>query len=168
MAEDNKSRAFRYFAEIEGWSKHPGSRALYYLFIPVFFFGLLGLIWMIPFPEIGLLKKYGYHIFLNWASIYIAIVIYYYLRLIPLLSYMVLLSIGVMSYLIVQLEYQEMAGGPAVWLVCLVLMLISLFSLWIGTRIEKNSPSGRQFLSFLLHGPVWLWHLIFKKLNVRH
>lgn len=168
MAEENKVKAERYFGEIAGWSHHPGSRALYYLFIPLFSFGLLGLIWMIPFPEIALLKKYGYDIFLNWASIFIAIVIYYYLRLIPLLSYMVLLSIGLMSYLIVQLEYQEQAGGQAVWLICLVLMLLSLLILWIGTKFEKNPPSFGQFLRFLVHGPVWLWHLLFRKLNVRH
>lgn len=148
MAGKDLRKADQYFSEIEGWSKHPGSRALYYLFIPIFFFGLLGLIWMIPFPEIALLKKYGYHIFVNWASIYIAIVIYYYLRLIPLLSYMVLLSIGVMSYLIVQLEYQEMAGGPAVWLICLVLMLISQFILWIGTRMENTPPTPDSFSVF--------------------
>ncbi len=168
MAEESVRKVDRYFAGFAGWSQHSGSRTLYYLFIPVFFFGLLGLIWMIPFPEIALLKKYGYHLFVNWASIFIAILIYYYLRLIPMLSYMVLLSIGVMSYLIVQLEYREQAGGSAVWLICLVLMLVSLLILWIGSRLETKPPSIREFLSFLVHGPIWLWHLLFEKLRIRH
>lgn len=156
----------RYFAEFAQLSQHPGHRAVQYLLIPVFSFALLGLIWMIPFPEIAFLKKHGYHIFLNWGSFFIAIVVYYYLRLAPTLSYAVLASIGVMSYLIVQLEYIEQGGGPAVWAVCALLLVSSLVLLWIASRAESRPVPFRSFLRLLAHGPIWLWHFVFIKLKI--
>lgn len=156
----------RYFAEFDSWSQHSGNRSLQYLFIPIFSFAVLGLIWMIPFPEIQFLKKHGYDIFLNWASIFIAIVIYYYLKLVPTLSYAVLVSIGVMSYFIVQLEYWEQRGGPAVWIVCLALLILSFAVLWIGHQKEEKPAPFTSFLKLLAHGPIWLWHFAFKSLKL--
>ena len=168
MAKEEERKPVKYFDQIAGWAKHPGSRSLYYLFLPVFFFGFLGTIWMIPFPEIDFLKENGYHIYLNWASFLIAILIYCYLKIVPMLSYMVLLSIGAMSYLIVQLEYYEQNGGIAAWMIFLLLFLISLLILWVGTRAEENKPSLQQFLMFLFVGPLWVWHLVFKYFKIKH
>src|SRR5690606_7015668 len=80
-----------------------GSEFVYILSIILLFFGIMGLIWMIPFPELDFLVSLNMQNFLNWGSFYIAIVIYFYLRLAPTLSYAVLFTIGVMSFLIVQL-----------------------------------------------------------------
>ena len=165
-AESGERKVDRYFSEFASMSQHPGHRALQYLFIPLFSFGLLGLIWMIPFPEIAFLKKHGYHIFLNWGSFFIAVVVYYYLRLAPTLSYAVLVTIGVMSYFIVQLEYVEAAGGPAVWMVCGLLMILPFLILWLGSRAESRPVPFREFLKMLVHGPIWLWHFVFRKLRI--
>lgn len=154
-----------HFALLSRYSAHPGNRALQYLFIPVFSFAILGLVWMIPFPEIGFLKRHGYHIFLNWGSIFIAVVVYYYLRLAPTLSYAVLLSIGVFSFLIVQLEYVERDGGPAAWLVFLVLLVLSFLILWFGKSPEKEKMPFAHFLKLLLIGPIWLWSFVFKRMG---
>jgi hypothetical protein len=168
MAKEEVKEVNRNFIEINSWAKNPQIRILYYLFIPIFFFGLLGSIWMIPFPEIAFLKSRGFDIYLNWASIFIAVLIYIYLKLVPMLSYMILLSIGLMSYLIVQLEYYEQAGGTAAWIIFFVLFLIGLTVLWLGTRSEPNKPSTTQFFKFLGLGPMWVWHIIFTKFKIKH
>lgn len=156
----------RYFEEFASVSKQPGNQSLQYLFIPIFSFAVLGLIWMIPFPEIEFLKRHGYHIFLNWGSFFIAFVIYYYLRLAPTLSYAVLFSIGVFSYIIVQLEYWEQSGGLPVWMVCTGLLVLSSLILWIGNRQEQKPATFKQFLKLLAHGPIWLWHFVFNYLKI--
>lgn len=154
-----------HFAVLSRYSADPRNRLIQYVFIPVFAFAILGLVWMVPFPEIGFLKKHGYDIFLNWGSVFIAIVVYYYLRLAPTLSYVVLLTIGVFSFLIVQLEYVERDGGPAAWLVFLVLLVLSVLALWIGKDREKEKMPFRHFLKLLLIGPIWLWSFVFKKMG---
>lgn len=154
-----------HFAVLSRYSADPRNRLIQYVFIPVFAFAILGLVWMVPFPEIGFLKKHGYDIFLNWGSVFIAIVVYYYLRLAPTLSYVVLLTIGVFSFLIVQLEYVERDGGPAAWLVFLVLLVLSVLALWIGKDREKEKMPFRHFLKLLLIGPIWLWSFVFKRMG---
>lgn len=159
-----------YYQEFEDRTQHPGVRALHFMFMPVFFFAVMGLIWMIPFPEIVFLKKHGYHIFLNWGSFFIAIVVYYYLRLAPIISYAVLFSIALMSFLIVQLEYAEAAGGMPVWWVCAILLIASTFILWLSGVKGGNRATFSLwgFIRLHAHGPLWLWHLIYTKYNVRH
>src|SRR5690606_32145606 len=155
-----------YFETFDRQFQHPVNRVIQYLAIPVFSFAVLGLVWMIPFPEIGFLKRNGYDTFLNWGSFFIAGLIYYYLRLATTLSYAVLLTVGVFSFFIVRLEYVEQAGGPAVWGVCALLLFASFLALYVGKRMEKNPVSFSGFLRLLALGPIWLWHFVFKKLNI--
>jgi len=146
--------------------QHPVNRLIQYTALPVFSFAVLGLVWMIPFPEIGFLKKYGYDTFLNWGSFFIAGFIYYYLRLATTLSYAMLLTVGILSFFIVRLEYIEQAGGPSVWWVCALLLFASFLALYLGKRMEENPVSFSSFLRLLALGPIWLWHFVFKKLNI--
>ncbi|MFZ4262713.1 hypothetical protein ACFRAE_11765 [Sphingobacterium sp. HJSM2_6] len=140
-----------------------GNYLAYAIFMILFFFGLMGLIWMIPFPKLTILERMNAQTFLNWGSFFIAIVIYCYLRLAPTLSYAVLFSIGIMSYFIVQLEYVERDGGPTVVLVTSILMLIGLIGLWFSAN--KQNVTINQFTKLLTYGPVWLWSKVFTKLN---
>ena len=155
-----------YFETFNQQYQHPVNRMIQWVAIPVFTFGVIGLVWMIPFPEIAFLKKHGYDTFVNWGSFFIAALVYYYLRMAPTLSYVMLVTIGVFSFFIVQLEYVEQAGGPAVWSVCACLMMASLLALYLGKGMERVAVPFRSFLQLLLLGPIWLWHFAFKKLNL--
>ncbi|SEL84537.1 DUF962 domain-containing protein [Parapedobacter koreensis] len=161
-----KRKVDAYFETLDKAYQHPANRVIQWVAIPVLFFAVLGLVWMIPFPEITFLKKHGYDMFLNWGSFLIAAIIYYYLRLAPTLSYAVLFTIGIFSFFIVQLEYIEQRGGPAVWLVCMTLLLVSFIVLYWGRSMERTAPPFRSFLQLLALGPIWLWHVVFKKLNI--
>lgn len=155
-----------YFEVLNDHSRHPVNRIIQYLFIPVFSFAVLGMIWMIPFPEIGFLKRLGYDTFVNWGSFFIAAMVYYYLRLAPTLSYAVLLTVGIFSFLIVQLEYLEQGGGPPVWSICALLLLVSLAALSLGQRLERPPLTVKGFLRLITLGPIWLWHFVFNKLRL--
>ncbi|MFC3199782.1 hypothetical protein ACFOET_19345 [Parapedobacter deserti] len=162
----SKRKVDVHFAALNQHYRHPANRVIQYMALPVFFFAVLGLVWMIPFPEIAFLKARGYDTFLNWGSFFIAGFVYYYLRLAPTLSYAVLLTVGLFAFFIVQLEYIEQAGGPAVWLVCAILLLVALAALAVGKRMERYPVSMRSFLRLLALGPIWLWHFVFKRLNI--
>lgn len=144
-----------------------GNKILYAIFLALAFFGIMGLIWMIPFPQFDFLVNMKMHTFLNWGSFFIAVVIYSYLKLAPTLSYAILFSIAIMSYFIVQLEYVERDGGPTVILVCSILTVISMLALYLLTKKERNI-TGKEFINFLTLGPVWLWSKLFQKLKVKY
>jgi len=67
----------KYFAELDANFQDPTNRLIQAIFLPLLFFGIMGCIWMIPFPQFEFLVKLNWHTFLNWGSFFIAIVIYY-------------------------------------------------------------------------------------------
>lgn len=145
-----------------------GNKFAYALCLALAFFGLMGLVWMIPFPRLAFLEEMKMHTFLNWGSFYIAVLIYLYLRLAPTLSYAMLFSIGIMSFFIVQLEHVERAGGPAVWLLSLVLLLVGVAGAWILTRKERQPLAPADFWRLLSLGPIWLWSKVFVALKIKY
>ncbi len=132
------------------------------------FFGIMGLIWMIPFPQFEFLVKMNAHTFLNWGSFFIAIVVYCYLKLAPTLSYAVLFCIGIMSFFIVQLEYVERDGGPSVILVCSILAIVGLLIMFLVGNKNKDNQEASSFIKLLTIGPVWLWSKLFDKLKWKY
>lgn len=142
------------------------NEVIHWICVPLIVFSLLGLVWAIPFPYLEFLGKYNG--FVNWASFLIAFSIYYYYRLSPVMSYLMLLLIFAMSFFIVQLEKVEAAGGPALWLVCAVIFVLAWIGQFIGHKIEGKKPSFLEDVKFLLIGPIWLLHFICKKIGLRY
>ncbi len=153
----------RYFNEYAASHQNPTNVLIHWICVPLITFAVLGLIWAIPvqFHFLGKYKDY-----FNLASIVIGIVMYYYLKLSPTLSYAMLLTVGVFSFLIVQLEYWEQSGGLAFWLVCLIIFVVAWIGQFIGHKIEGKKPSFLSDLKFLFIGPLWLWSKLFKKVNI--
>ena len=132
------------------------------------FFGVMGLIWMIPFPQLGFLQRMEAQTFLNWGSFFIAVVIYAYLKLAATLSYAMLFTIGAMSYLIVQLEYVERDYGLPAWMVFAALAIIGSGVLYQHYRKEQPLKKSIPFTQVLTIGPIWLWSKVFQKLGWRY
>jgi hypothetical protein len=153
---------------LQSYATHIGEAARPWAVIGILllFFGLLGLVWMIPFPQLAFLQKMNMHLYLNWASFVIAFGIYYYLRVGPTLSYGVLLLLGVFSYGIVQIEYWTDRGGPAEWIVFLIVAVLGAICLAIAKRQLKQPISNRLWLGLIGHGPLWLWHFVFKRFKI--
>jgi uncharacterized membrane protein YGL010W len=146
--------------------QNPDNKLIHWICVPLIVFSILGLVWCIPFPYLGFLGKFnGY---LNWASFLIAFSIYYYYKLSPVMSYLMLLSVFVMSFFIVQLEKIEANGGPAVWLVCAVIFVLSWIGQFIGHKMEGKKPSFLEDVKFLLIGPIWLLHFVCRKIGLRY
>src|ERR1700754_868383 len=161
---DGGSRAVDiYFAKYAESHQNSTNEAIHFICIPLIVFSLMGLIWSIPFPYLKFLGSYN-GVF-NWASFLIAFSIYYYLKLSPVLSYIMLLVLFGFSYAIIQLEQWHKNGGPALWLICLIIFFIAWAGQFIGHKIEKKKPSFLDDIKFLLIGPIYLLHLILKKLG---
>ena len=146
--------------------QNPSNELIHWVCVPLIVFSLLGLVWSIPFPHLAFLGQYaGY---LNWASFLIAFSVYYYYTLSPVLSYLMLILICIMSGAIVGLEHWQNTGGPSLWLVCVVIFVLSWVGQFIGHKIEGKKPSFLDDVKFLLIGPIWLLHFICKKIGLRY
>lgn len=168
--EKNKAKVSRrpieiYFEDLD--NTFTGNKVIYAVFLALLFFGVMGLIWMIPFPQFQFLIKHNMQTFLNWGSFFIAIVVYSYLKLATTLSYAALMCISVMSFFIVQLEYVEMDGGPSVVLVCSIIVLLSGIGLFLTVKNEK-SVTLQNVVKFLTLGPIWLWSKVYNRFNIKY
>jgi uncharacterized membrane protein YGL010W len=146
--------------------QHPSNKLIHWICVPLIIFSLLGLVWSVPFPHLAFLGRYNG--FLNWASFLIAFSGYYYYRLSPVLSYMMILIVFAMALVVVQLEKWALAGGPAIWMVCGTIFIIAWTGQFIGHKIEGKKPSFLQDVKFLLIGPIWLLHYLCLKMGIRY
>lgn len=166
MKKTPKSQVDVLFDKYAESHQNPSNEIIHWICVPLIVFSILGLVWAIPFPHLGFLGKYnGY---LNWASFLIAFSIYYYYKLSPVMSYLMLLLLFGMSILVVQIEQAQANGGPALWLVCAIIFVLAWIGQIIGHKIEGKKPSFLEDVKFLLIGPIWLLHFICKKIGLRY
>ncbi|HEY0175049.1 MAG TPA: Mpo1-like protein [Pedobacter sp.] len=138
--------------------QHPSNKLIHWVCVPLIVWSILGLVWSIPFPHLAFLGRYNG--FLNWASFLIAFSGYYYYRLSPVFSYMMIIVIFAMALIIVQLEKWAATGGPALWLVCTIIFILGWTGQFIGHKIEGKKPSFLQEVKFLLIGPLWILNFL--------
>ncbi|MVN21038.1 DUF962 domain-containing protein [Mucilaginibacter arboris] len=130
------------------------------------YFGLLGLSWSIPFPHFNFLGQYNSYF--NWASFVIAFSIYYYSKLSPLLSYLMLFLALVFTYVISLLaSYQLKNGLIAVQFYFLILFVCGLVH-YLAYKTSGKSSTLKMELLFILIGPIWVFHFMLKKFNIRY
>ncbi|MXV53069.1 DUF962 domain-containing protein [Pedobacter sp. HMF7647] len=156
-----------YFDQYAESHHNPTNKLIHWICVPLIFFSICGLIWAIPFPYLNFLGKYNGYI--NWFSFVLAAVIYYYYRLSPVLSYAMLILIFVFSAGIVGLEKMNTLNGwLPMWVSCLIIFVVAWIGQFIGHKIEGKKPSFLTDLKFLLIGPAWLLHFLFKKAGIRY
>jgi uncharacterized membrane protein YGL010W len=127
------------------------NETIHWICVPLIVFSLLGLVWQIPFPHLDFLGQYNG--FLNWASFLIAFAMYYYFTLSPVLFFVMIWVIGLMSYGIVKLEHWQAAGGPAAWLVFAIIFVLAWIGQFIGHKIEGKKPSFLDDVKFFVNWP---------------
>lgn len=155
-----------YFDKYAESHHNPTNKLIHWICVPLIVFSIIGLVWSIPFPYIKFMGRYNG--FLNWASFLIAFTVYFYYRLSTILSYIMLLVLFAFSYIIIELDAWHQAGGPPLWLTCVIIFVGAWIGQFIGHKVEGKKPSFLDDLKFLLIGPIWLLHFILKKLSIKY
>jgi uncharacterized membrane protein YGL010W len=160
-ANSNETPAERYLNKYAVSHQDPINKVIHLLCVPLAMFGLFGLLWAIPFPNVKFLGIYnGYF---NWASFAIAIAVYYYLRISPMMSYAILFILLGFSYLIMTLLSWQTSGGPAMWLICVAVFVPSVCLMLYGNTREKTFAQYGLNLTSLPLAPA---HLLYKLLKI--
>ena len=127
------------------------------LAVPSIFFVTIGLIYVIPVPE--MIAKFD----ITFAHILAVPMLMYYFKLSgPIGAAMTLLTIAVFGG-ISALEMLDVS----VWQFSLVLFVVMWVLQFIGHKIEGKKPSFFDDLRFLLVGPAWWWMHLLKRLNIQ-
>tara|TARA_B100000809_G_scaffold264074_1_gene318919 strand:- start:3314 stop:3700 length:387 start_codon:yes stop_codon:yes gene_type:complete len=128
--------------------------------VPAITASLLGLLWSIPTPVFA-----EQQLLLNWATMFIALVLVYYLWLsIPLAVGMLLVTSGIVGLICLHQEYLSLQ----LWQTSLGIFVVAWIGQFIGHQVEGKKPSFFQDLQFLLIGPLWLLGFIYRRLGIKY
>lgn len=155
-----------YFDKFAATHQDKSNKVIYVIFIPLLLFSLVGLFWAIPFPHIKFLGAYNQDF--NWSSFFLAFLIYYYIRLSPMLAYPMLFIMLIMFYIVTRMDEWQKAGGVAVWMVAGTIFLISVVALYAGYKKEGKRLSFEYRRKNLTIAPLFLLSLVFKRLKIKY
>jgi uncharacterized membrane protein YGL010W len=136
------------------------NKRIHWICVPLIMFSLLGLLYSIPFPG-------GRTLWLNWAAVLVYGALFYYLRLSIPLFVGFLPVIGLMLWGNHQLAAIAGSVSGHVW-ISLAIFAFAWVGQFIGHHIEGKKPSFLKDLQFLLIGPAWLLHFIYKKWGISY
>jgi uncharacterized membrane protein YGL010W len=81
------------------------------------------------------------------------------------------LALGMMFFAAVCLAVAnliQLVSPVPLWLVCIVIFVLAWIFQFYGHKIEGKKPSFLKDVQFLLIGPAWLMHFIYKKLGLAY
>jgi uncharacterized membrane protein YGL010W len=144
--------------------QNPTNKLVHWFCVPVIFWTITALLWSVKLPA----DLPSLNTPLNAALIALTAVLFYYIFLSPPLSF----GMIVFSFLCLFLSFEaekllEPTGFP-LWALALILFVLAwIFQFW-GHKIEGKKPSFLKDVQFLLVGPAWLMHFIYKKIGLRY
>ena len=129
------------------------NKMVHWVCVPAIMFSLMGLLVSLPFPFV---EK---SIVANWAAVVIALALLFYLRL----SFNMFLSMAIVMVGMLALNLQILSSGINLPLVSIGIFVAAWMGQFWGHKIEGKKPSFLEDIQFLLIGPAWLMHFIYKK-----
>ncbi len=150
----------RLLAEYGESHENPTNKLIHWIAVPAIAWTVLALLWEIPTPAAFASVPY-----LNWCTIVLALTLVYYLVLSPPLALGMLVFSGIGIALI--LAYKSSMSLP-LWQFAIGVFVVAWIFQFVGHKIEGKKPSFFKDVQFLLIGPAWLMHFLFKKAGIRY
>ena len=137
------------------------NKFIHWICVPAIMFSLLTLLFAIPFftPRT---------FFANWAFVLLVGAWVYYARLSMSMLIGFLIIGGLMLWGITRLYGLADFDAGTLAIYALVIFVVAWIGQFIGHKIEGKKPSFLQDVQYLLIGPAWLLHFIFKKTGIKY
>ncbi|MBS9522940.1 DUF962 domain-containing protein [Litoribacter alkaliphilus] len=139
--------------------QNPTNKTIHWVCVPAIFFSIVGLVFSIPQGPLENLQPLLGN-FANWATLVLAIVLIYYALLSPPLA------LGMFLFSAICLAVANLISilSPVpLWAVSLIIFILAWIFQFYGHKIEGKKPSFIKDVQFLLIGPAWLMHFIYKR-----
>ena len=157
------AKTMQWYLDKYGESHQNGTNKLiHWICVPTIMFSLIGLLYAIPFPG-------GRSLLTNWGAVFLAVALVYYLRLsIPMfLGFIVISFLLLYGNTLLFTGPADFSGGKMAW-ISLAIFAVAWVGQFIGHKIEGAKPSFLEDLQFLLIGPAWLLHFIYRKVGIAY
>jgi uncharacterized membrane protein YGL010W len=132
------------------------NKLIHWFCITLIFFSVVGMAWCIPFP-------FASNPFVNWATLAMIPVAAYYVYLSRTLAVGMILLMCVFA-LCAYLMHIHI--NTPLWLISVVIFIISWVFQFLGHMVEGQKPSFLTDVRFLLVGPAWLMHSVYRRVGL--
>jgi uncharacterized membrane protein YGL010W len=137
------------------------NKTIHWICVPLIFFSIVGMIASIPSEPLQ--RMTDGNPYANWATALLVLVVVYYVSLsIPIAIGMTLfglLCLFICNF-IVQLNVAPL------WLVSVIIFVVAWIGQFYGHKVEGKKPSFLKDIQFLMIGPAWLMHFLYKKAGI--
>ncbi len=142
--------------------QHATNKLIHWICVPLIFFSIIGLVSLIPSKGVQAVFGFG-NPYAHWATVLLTLAIIYYVTLsIPL-------SIGMMLFSGLCLMGVRIIAGltfEPLWALYLGIFVLAWIGQFYGHKVEGKKPSFFKDIQFLLIGPAWLLHFIYKRISI--
>jgi uncharacterized membrane protein YGL010W len=139
------------------------NKIIHWICVPSIMFSLLGLLWSIPSGFLSELVPASVAPYATFATLFVIFAVIFYLTLSFTLTIgMILISIPMLW------GNNQIANNAAwpLWAISLIIFFVAWVGQFYGHKVEGKKPSFLKDVQFLLIGPAWLLHFIYKKLGI--
>lgn len=137
------------------------NKIIHWICVPLIFFSIVGLIWSIPGQFVEAIL--GDSPYANWATLALIFVLAYYASLsLPLMIGMAIFSL-ICLYFAKVIDIQV---PIPLWILSIIIFFLAWVGQFYGHKVEGKKPSFLKDIQFLLIGPAWLMHFIYRKLGI--
>lgn len=143
--------------------KNPINKSVHWICVPLIFYSLIGLLSLIPAGFLKNMLSVEVAPYIHFGTVLMLFGIFFFLRL----SISIALGMTVISAIILYLvKLVNLSFPEEAWQIYLVIFILAWIGQFIGHKIEGAKPSFLEDLKFLMIGPAWLLHFIYKKLGI--
>ena len=144
--------------------QNPTNKAIHWVCVPLIVFSTIGLFWSIPHGFLpGASAGEGWRQFINFGSILVFGSMVFYFRL----GFNI--GLGMLFWSAFALWgnwFIESHLSMPLWQVSLLIFVTAWIGQFVGHKIEGVKPSFFDDIKFLLVGPAWLLHFVYRKCGV--
>ena len=138
------------------------NKMIHWICVPSIFWSVVALISSIPSGFLNSIFGDGSRL-ANWAVIVLVLALLYYITL------SISLSIGMLLFSLLCFSVIQVLTGiniAPVWMIALIVFVVAWIGQFYGHKVEGKKHSFFKDLQFLLIGPAWLMHFIYKRLGI--
>lgn len=140
------------------------NKLIHWFCVPAIFFSVVGLVFSIPSgflaDQLSFLGSYA-----NWATLTLVLMLIYYISLSPALTLGMLLFSAFCLFLA---NYLALNFPGMLAYISLAVFVLAWIVQFYGHKIEGKKPSFLKDIQFLMIGPAWLMHFIYKKIGIAY
>lgn len=155
--------AQQWFEEYGQSHQNKINKIIHWICVPAIFFSIVGLLASIPHTFMINWFPLGWEPYVNFATAGLLLAMIFYVTISRTIFVGMLAVAGLSLWgnaMIAQADFMPL------WLFSVIVFVVAWIGQFIGHGIEGAKPSFFKDLQFLLVGPAWLLHFIYRKLNV--